>query len=75
MHVVLDGVFVRDADHGVVFHAAPPPTLVDLEAIVRPVRACALVKSSSLSSTAAALRTSSSSGATPRKASESMPRA
>ena len=36
MHVVvLDGVFVRDADHGVVFHAAPPPTLVDLEAIVR----------------------------------------
>ena len=38
MHVVvLDGVFVRDADHGVVFHAAPPPTLVDLEAIVRRV--------------------------------------
>jgi hypothetical protein len=44
MHVVvLDGVFVRDADHGVVFHAAPPPTLVDLEAIVRRVRDRALV--------------------------------
>ncbi len=44
MHVVvLDGVFVRDADRGVVFHAAPPPTLVDLEAIVRRVRDRALV--------------------------------
>ena len=43
MHVVvLDGVFVRDAGHGVVFHAAPPPTLVDLEAIVRRVRDRAL---------------------------------
>lgn len=36
MHVVvLDGVFARDPDHGVVSHAAPPPTLVELEAIVR----------------------------------------
>jgi hypothetical protein len=44
MHVlVLDGVFVRDADRGVVFHAAPPPTHVDLEAIVRRVRDRALV--------------------------------
>jgi hypothetical protein len=44
MHVVvLDGVFVRDADHGIVFHAAPPPTLADLEAIVKRVRDRALV--------------------------------
>jgi hypothetical protein len=44
MHVVvLDGVFVRNADHGIVFHAAPPPPLVDLEAIVRRVRDRALV--------------------------------
>ena len=43
MHVmVLDGVYVRDADHGVVFHTAPPPTLVELEAIVRRVRDRAL---------------------------------
>ena len=39
MHVVvLDGVYVRDADHGVVFHTAQPPTFVELEAIVRRVR-------------------------------------
>jgi hypothetical protein len=32
MHVVvLDGVFVRDRDHGVVFRAAPPPTLAELD--------------------------------------------
>jgi hypothetical protein len=44
MHVVvLDGVFVRDADHGVVFHAAPVPTLAELEAIVQRVRDRALV--------------------------------
>ena len=44
MHVVvLDGVYVRDADHGVVFHTAPPPTLVELEAIVRRVRDRALL--------------------------------
>ena len=44
MHVVvLDGVYVRDADHGVVFHTATPPTLVELEAIVRRVRERALL--------------------------------
>ena len=43
MHVVvLDGVFVRDRDHGVVFRAAPPPTLDELEAIVHRVRDRAL---------------------------------
>jgi hypothetical protein len=43
MHVVvLDGVFVRDRDHGVVFRAAPPPTLAELEAIVHRVRVRAL---------------------------------
>jgi hypothetical protein len=41
--VVLDGVFVRDADQRVVFHAAPPPTLGELEAIVQRVRDRALV--------------------------------
>ena len=44
MHVVvLDGVFVRDANHGVVFHASPPPAPLDLEAIVQRVRGRALV--------------------------------
>ena len=44
MHVVvLDGVFVRKPEHGVVFHAAPPPTLAELEAIVQRVRDRALV--------------------------------
>jgi hypothetical protein len=43
MHVVvLDGVFVRDRDHGVVFRAAPPPTLAELETIVLRVRDRAL---------------------------------
>lgn len=43
MHVVvLDGVFVRDPDHNVVFHAAPPPTLAELEAIAHRVRGRAL---------------------------------
>ena len=43
MHVVvLDGVFVRDLEHGVVFHATPPPTLGELGAIVHRVRDRAL---------------------------------
>jgi len=34
----LDGVFTRDAEAGVQFHAAPPPAREDLEAIVRHAR-------------------------------------
>jgi hypothetical protein len=34
---LLDGVFTRDADARVLFHAAPPPTREELDAIVRRV--------------------------------------
>ena len=40
--VVLDGVFTRDPDAGVLFHPASPPTREELEAIVRRVRDRAL---------------------------------
>jgi hypothetical protein len=36
--VVLDGVFARDADARVQFHAAPPPAREELDAIVRRTR-------------------------------------
>ncbi len=36
--VVLDGVFMRDVEAGVQFHAASPPTREELEAIVRRTR-------------------------------------